>query len=773
MSINRQKRLYLAIFVGIAVFVLYLAWPLEDPFSGGYSRCVYDCRGKLLRATLAPDGQVRFAPSHSVVPDKYRAALLTWEDRRFFLHPGVDPVSIAAAFLNNLHRGKRLRGGSTITMQLVRLAHPNRRTYFRKLVESGTALRYSCHIAKERQLSLYAAQVPMGGNVVGIESAAWRYYGAPLTELTWAQAALFVVLPNAPSAINIENKRGALIAKRNRLLKILLTNEAFDTLTCSAACAEPLPEPVSRLPFRAPHFCGYVLDHTMRSTVSTTLDLSMQERAEAIMKPFELRLAQQGIRNCAMLMCDTKHGTVKAYIGSQSFFDTTAAGQVDGIQAYRSPGSLLKPFLVACALDRGLIAMESMLHDVPTYFGNFAPNNASREFCGVTTVRQMLVKSLNVPAVRLLHAYSVEDFYSFLKEQAGMQRLFRTSGGYGLTLVLGGIETSMWELCGMFTALANSGQKTPLRFDADAIPAAPRTLISPGAAWLTLDALSDVKRPEAEFYRQFFSEQLPVSWKTGTSYGQKDAWAIGCNAQLTIGVWVGNFSGEGNALIGGAQSAGPILFSLLRNFTDPDKPARFEKQEYDLKRVEVCSASGFLPTGTCPKRVFVYLPSCATLKKQCPLHRRFCLSKRDGCEVCSRCWDLGDTIWRVKTVYDPSVVAMLRIRGADFDTVPLHNARCAGVHASSDVTIEYPVDGLVLQVPRNFSGAFEKVVFKAGCQRRDGRLFWFVNKNYLGETVGEHRLAVDLAPGEYRLTVQDQEGSHASVGFGIRKRSGG
>jgi penicillin-binding protein 1C len=764
----KHRRVLLISLIFIFPFIIYLCWPPSNPFPSNYSRILYDAKGELLQATLASDQQLRFPLSIDSLPEKYIRAVLTWEDRRFFSHPGVDILSIAKSFILNIQKNDRVRGASTITMQTVRLAHPGKRTYLRKILECITSLKYSLHFSKQKILKMYAAHVPMGGNTVGIESASYRYYGTPLKEITWSQAALLAVLPNAPSMINIEHQRGQLKKKRDLLLSQLLTRHYIDSLTYRTACTEELPEPQSRIPFKTPHFTQFAYSSCKATVIHSTLDYSMQFHAESIMRSFMAHLNSEGIRNCAVLISDTKTGAVKVYIGSQSFFDTVSSGQVDGVQALRSSGSTLKPFLVAKALDRGPFTMKTQIHDVPTWYGNFAPMNADQQFRGLVTMEEMLIQSLNIPAVRLLHAYGVSDFYTFLKDQAGISSLTRTAEGYGLSLILGGAEVSLWDLCALYRTLGNSGKYTHLYFDTPQQES--HQIFSRGAAWLTLEALRNVKRPEVEYYRQYFTEQLPVAWKTGTSYGQKDAWAIGVNAQWTIGVWVGNFNGEGNQLLGGSRSAGPLLFSLFRNFTDSKTTTWFEKPEIDLKKIEICSESGLLPNEYCPQRERIEIPECSYTTKLCSMHKHICMGKSSGYEVCSRCWDTPDTIWTVKTILDPAVVSIYKKSGRNFDVLPLHNPQCKMVSSHSTIEIEYPLDDHTIQIPRNYKGEYEKLVLKANYQRPSGHLFWYLNTVFIGETIDNHSIAVNLESNDYVLTVQDEEGATAEVRFMVFRK---
>jgi penicillin-binding protein 1C len=753
---------------GSACFALWLAVPPGDLFPADYSRVVYDAKGRLLRATTARDGQLRFPPTADSLPSKYVAAVTTCEDRHFFRHAGVDPLALVKSAAINAREGRRRRGGSTITMQVVRLSRPEKRSYVNKFFECVRAFKLSLHAAKPQVLKLYAAHVPMGGNIVGLEAASWRYFGKPLAGITWSEAALFAVLPNAPSMINVEKQRDRLVVKRNLALRQLLKAGRLDSLSYAGACLEPLPERSSRIPFEAPHFVNTVLTKSKSDIVTTTLDLATQERVEEIVRQQGLVCRAEGIRNIAVLVLRTGTAEVKAYCGSQDFRDTVNQGQVDGITANRSTGSLLKPFLVAKTLDRGPYVMESMLQDVPTFYGSFYPQNASKDYCGLVSMRDMLVQSLNVPAVRLLYWYGVSDFYGDLKT-GRLSGLFRSPEGYGLPLIIGGAEGNLWDLTRFFAALGNMGLMREIRLLSGGEPGeqAHDTLrfCSPGAAWLVLEALSQLRRPGSEYYWQFFTGQVPVAWKTGTSYGQKDAWAIGVNREWCIGVWVGNFTGQGNAALGGAQSAGPVLFKLFNSLSDKSKDLWFPRPEYNLKKITVCKASGMSPTPWCPETVSVMQPLGAWQTATCTIHRRLLLNRTTGVIVCSKCWAGVDTVWKTKAIYPPSVKAVLLTKGTRTDALPTHNPSCPVGSSKESIEILYPSSDISIVVPRNLQGEYEKIVFKAVYQRPAGRLFWYLDNRFLAETMGEHTVAVDLAGGSHRLSVQDENGATESVKF--------
>lgn len=804
-----RPRITIPLVALMAAFAVWLALPAGLPFPDDYSTLVFDSKGRLLRATLAGDEQFRFPPSGIPLPEKYVTALVLGEDKRFHSHPGVDLLALANAAYTNVRTGSRIRGGSTITMQVARLADPKPRTYRNKLIECLAAVKLSLHHSKGEVLELYARNVPMGGNIVGIEAASYFYFGKPARELTWAEASLLVVLPNSPSMINLERERPLLVRKRNGLLERLFIAGIIDSLTRELSCAEALPGRDGRLPFEAPHFTTMVLGGareyldavegarvrardsrdaagvtrgssnftkggmgrcTDARRIVTTLDGDIQRRVSETVRLHHTILSEQGVENIAVLVAETGSGKIRAYIGSHDFHDPENGGQVDGVMAYRSTGSLLKPFLVARVLDRGPYTIASRIQDIPTFYGTFTPQNASKDFSGLAGIDRVLIESLNVPSVRLLNAYGLEDFYDFLVG-SGLEGLCRSPMWYGLALVIGGAEASLFELVTLYLSLGNLGERKEISFAGDDQEGERRgdRLFSTGAAWIVLDALSRLSRPGVEFYWDRFDNQVPVAWKTGTSYGQKDAWAIGVNGQWAIGVWAGNFTGEGNAALSGARSAAPLLITLFNLLTQRDREMWFDEPHHDLKDVACCAASGYPAGPYCSERITVTCPRGMRCTGMCPYHKRYLVDAATGRSVCSLCWSGIEMEYDTLFIVPPAVKEILSKNGRCADAVPAHASHCATVHDGARLELVYPVDGIKIFVPRDFDGEHERIVFSAKHQRPSEHLFWYLNGSLIGETVEHHELSVELDEGSYRLTVQDEEGLTRTVSFDAYK----
>lgn len=760
------RRPYTAAGIAMAAAgALYFACPQSSLFTKNYSLVVEDRDGAILYVSAASDGQFRFPPLADKLPSKYVTAIMVKEDKRFFRHCGIDFPAVARAAWNNITGSGRKSGASTITMQVARMSCGGKRTYFNKLREMALALKLELHFSKERILRLYAANVPMGGNVVGVETASWRFLGHPLSQITWAEAALISVLPNNPSGMNLQRNRDALKKRRDFLLRRLLLHGAVDSLTFFSAIDEPVPNVKIFKTLCAPHAAFSLPQGQPGSRLRLTIRKNMQERTEELLSRHHRSLALQGIPNIAALVVETATGSVAAYVGSQDYNDTAALGRVDGVRSRRSPGSLLKPFLFVKMLDKGEVLADAKIHDIPTYYGSFAPANFKQQFSGLVSVRNALIQSLNVPAVRCLNMYGLDDFYWFLKH-AGLGGLFRSAEGYGLPLILGGCEASLWELTQLYTDLGNMGVRKTLTLTSDAPrkPAEER-LYSAGASWQILRILSQLSRPESEYYWRFFNNQVLVAWKTGTSYGQKDAWAIGTNAQWTIGVWSGDFTGRGNASLLGGASSGPLLFMLFNEFTDRNRPMWFEEPSADLAEVRLCASSGYRAIDCCPETYIGSHPRCSETVATCPFHRKFLVSRRTGRGVCSRCWNFSDTAWVTAEIYTPALSGFFFSHGKKCDAVPRHNPCCPAVRQEAAVEILYPPPGVRVFVPRDAAGEYEKVVLRAAYVSKDARLLWYLDDRLIGQTKGTHEQAVDLKTGYHELFVQDEEGNSGQVRF--------
>jgi penicillin-binding protein 1C len=573
--------------VGIAVattgFLIWYYFALPEPlFLRPYSTVLEDERGELLSAAIARDGQWRF-PKLDSVPHKFKEALICFEDKRFYHHPGVDVLSLARAAKQNIREGAIVSGGSTLTMQVVRLARNRPRTYFEKLQEIILATRLELRYSKDEILALYASHAPFGGNVVGLEAACWRYFQRPPDELSWGEAALLAVLPNAPALIHPGKNRDLLLAKRNRLLDRLYQLGKLDEVELDLAKSELLPNQ----PMPLPRIAGHLLDRTIQegrdqTRVISTLRTAVQLRVERIVQDHTMRLTANQIYNTAVIVAEVETGNVLAYVGNTNGSPGEDHGQqVDIITARRSTGSMLKPVLYAAMLNEGKMLPKTLLPDVPTIINGFAPKNFSKDYDGAVPADQALIRSLNVPAVHMLQEYRYEKLYNLLKRM-GINSLTYLPDHYGLSLILGGAEATLWEITSLYASMArvlnhylqrygnvwySSSDYHPLHYvkSSSTVPSdwKQESFIGAAALFQTFNALTEVNRPDEEVGWKNFAGSRKIAWKTGTSFGFRDGWAVGVTPEYVVGVWAGNADGEGRPGLTGSEAAAPILFDVF------------------------------------------------------------------------------------------------------------------------------------------------------------------------------------------------------------------
>lgn len=772
---RRRKKYTLLLAIGVLLILAYFLIPLPEPlFKPDYSTVVLDENGGILRVFLNQEEQWCFPPSDSL-SEKLKQAVIYFEDRHFYHHPGVNPLAIVRALEQNLSSGEVVSGASTITMQVARLMKPKKRTYPNKWLEILQALKLEIKYSKDEILNIYLNHAPYGGNIIGYQAASYRYFGKPATALTWSEAAMLAVLPNAPGLISPTVNRKLLREKRDRLLKTLLEERVISEETYQLSLLEPLP--VGSIPFRmaAPHAAQFLKDKYSDKSfvIRSTLNKSIQEQTEELLARQVQYLSRQGIRNGAALVVDTRTGEVKAYVGSQDFFDKAARGQVDGVQAVRSSGSLLKPFLYALCMDEGILLPQTVIKDIPSYYGSYSPANASLEYDGLVTAKQALIRSLNVPAIRLLYTHGQYQFYLFLKS-AGLRSLFRSAEDYGLPLILGGAEVSPWDMAMMFRALARGGTFHPIRLTKEMAEPEQSTrendLISPGACYLTLNILKELKRPGAEYYWEQFRNQWPLAWKTGTSYGHRDAWAVGVSPQWTIAVWVGNFDGEGTPNLSGAACAGPLLFDIFNSLPKDPELSWFKRPERDLRKVKLCAETGYLAGQYCRDVIVSEKPRFSRVLKICPYHQPRFVTNDGTQRVCSLCWEPGNHKQVSALIYSPDVVQYLRERGQILQEIPPHKSGCPSQKDWLAVQITYPQQNARIWLPRELDGSYQKITLHAAHRERHHTLYWYLDDRFSGTTREKHVMPVSLPAGWHHLVVLDETGNGDRKRFYVGRR---
>ena len=773
--------LFLAVLIAARLF---LPAPL---FSDPYSTVLFDRQHNLLGARVAADGQWRFTESDSI-PEKYKKALICYEDKHFYQHFGFNPVSAFNALVDNLKAGRVVRGGSTLTMQVIRMARKGKpRTIGEKLIEIGLAMALETKYSKKEILNLYASHAPFGGNVVGLEAASWRYFGRNPFELTWAEAALLAVLPNAPSLIHPGKNRNTLLKKRNRLLNNLLGEMIIDSTTYRLALLETIPAKPHRLPDKAFHLLEYYRNRKGVYRVNTTLDGYLQNKVNEIVSSYHEKYRQNEVYNLAVLVVKPATKEVLAYVGN-SRGEGSHGGDNDMIRAPRSTGSILKPLLYAAAIDDGQILLNSLIPDIPSYFKNYHPQNFDRVFEGAVPASKALSRSRNVPAIYLLRDYGIGKFMEKMK-QMGLTTFNRSADHYGLSLILGGGEATLWELTSVYAGMAQTllhydafyGKYTGNEYSSPVIetddvvvgeePEESAVLpLHAGAIWETYQALYKVHRPEMEEGWEYFNSPVSVAWKTGTSFGFKDGWAIGTTPGYVVGVWVGNADGEGRMGLTGTSYAAPVMFEVLDALHPTE---RFQRPEDDLKKIVVCRQSGYRASRHCPDTDTVLSYVAGDRVKTCPYHKIIFTDKDKKHRLSSRCAKVHEMKKVSWFVLPPVQEWYYHKTHPSYRMLPSFKKGCTPPDESNVMAFIYPKPGIKVFVPRGVTGQKEKVVFQVSHQNPDATLYWHLDNRYIGMTQHIHKLAFVPKPGKHTLIVVDENGMSKRIRFEVVGKKGG
>jgi penicillin-binding protein 1C len=775
MVMMKTRKKTIAIAAVIILLPIYFFSLPTNLFKDPYSTVLEDRDGSLLNASIAKDGQWRF-PEQEFIPEKFSEAIVLFEDKRFWNHPGVDLLSLGRSVRQNLKAGRIVSGGSTLSMQVIRLARKNKsRNLFNKVIEIILATRLEIRYSKNEILSLYASHAPFGGNVVGIEAACWRYFGRDSKELSWAEAALLAVLPNNPSLIHLSRNREKLKDKRNRLLKRLFEANKMDELTYELSTDEPIPEK----PFALPRIASHLLDRAVsegkaEQKIKTTLDHTLQQRVFQIVDDHHQRLKSNQVFNAAALVVEVKTGKVLAYIGN------TSAGsendeQVDVVRSPRSTGSILKPFLFAAMLDNGKMLSKTLQPDIPTIINGFSPKNFSRQYDGAVHADQALIRSLNIPAVHELRTFRYEKFYELLKN-TGFTTLSQPADHYGLSLILGGAEGTLWDITGGYASMArtltnyfeHAGKNRydkndfhgPTYLFADTIKdndrkPEPNSFLSAGSIYLTFHALKELFRPGEETgWRNFYSSKT-IAWKTGTSFGFRDGWAVGVNPEYAVGVWVGNADGEGRPGLTGSETAAPIMFDI---FSLLPGNSWFVSPDSEMNLIAVCSQSGHRATSLCQKTDTIKVTAKGLETTPCPYHKKIHLSRNKKYQVNGDCEPIDQMNSSAWFVLPPVQEYYFKSKNISYQSLPPFRFDCTNSTSLLAMDLIYPKPNSKIFIPRELDGIAGSTIFEVAHRSSVATVYWHLDGQFIGTTKKSHRLAFNPEEGNHILTLVDENG---------------
>jgi len=749
MKNKRISYLFLAILAALIGIILF---PVPE-FTEKYSTAVFDRNGNLIGASISDDEQWKFEPVDSV-PDNLKECILLFEDQYFYFHPGFNPASLIRAVYQNFAAGKIVSGASTLTMQVARIRYNKSRSIFQKVIEMIASLKLELIHSKEDILNMYVSHAPYGGNTVGVQAAAWRYFNRPLSQLSWAENALLAVLPNDPSSIFPGKSDQSLKNKRNRLLSKLLANKVIDSVEYYLSIAEKIPPRPLNIPTRNLPLLETLVKKENKRVLHTSIDPYWQNTTHEILKRHHRELKSNGIENVAALVMSLESGEILSYVGNTA--DKTSDGYlVDILQSPRSSGSLLKPLLYALAIEKGMITPRSALPDVPTFFAGFTPKNFNEGYDGIVNADEALARSLNIPFVYLLRDYNYEQLQIDLRRM-GLSSIQENLSRYGLSLILGGAEVTPWDVAAvyysLYTQLAFNAKKSI--YLTNEIKNRNTINLSPSASWHMFNAMTELSRPGENASWESFSSSQKIAWKTGTSFGFRDAWAVGLNGKILSIVWVGNADGEGRAGLIGSQTAGPILMELLNKSVY--KQDWLDKLKPNNKQYRICISSGNHATDLCEKTDWIPLPSSSHKIGKCDLHKQVLVDASGRFRVNSKCYPVHKMIKKNAFIVPTYAAPYYRKIHPEYESLPPLMSSCQ--ETTQNISMIYPTRNSNIYIPRGAHGK-EKVILQASHAVGQSTIYWHIDDIYLGSSNQIHEKSIALSKGIYQLRLLDNSGN--------------
>jgi len=781
-NIRRFIQLYshvkMWLYTGICAILVWFYFCLPNPlFKQSYATVLLDADGDLLSARIAADEQWRFAEVDSI-PYKCEQAILLFEDEYFYRHFGINPVSLYRALQQNIAHKRVISGGSTISMQVVRMAcNHTSRSLFVKLYEMILALRLEIKYSKKDILRMYVSHAPFGGNVVGIDAASWRYFNRPSHMLSWSEAATLAVLPNAPALIHPNKNRHILLQKRNRLLSKLYAKGIIDSLTCSLAHEEALLSKPYPIPNAAPHLINRAIQDGLEGTIiHTSLHKQIHSYAHDVAMRYAQRYKGNHISNVAILVLHTRTGKVLGYVGNVSIPGIDNSSYVDIINAPRSSGSILKPFLYAAMLSDGLLLPHQLVADVPTSIAGYNPQNFEKTYVGAVPASQALAHSLNVPAVRMLQQFGVEKFHSLL-QNLKFTTIHHHPNHYGLSLILGGAEARLWDVTSAYASMArslmnytqyaqyvdneyrhasylqNNNNQENKQFKNHSI-------FSAGAIYECMQTLSTLERPGSEIGWKSFTSTEKIAWKTGTSFGHRDAWSVGVTPEYTVGVWVGNASGEGRAGLTGVQYASPIMFQI---FSYMQKNNWFTMPHNDMQKIPLCKQSGYRAQELCDTHS-LHVPKSCLQAQSCPYHTSIFLDSTQQYRVSSSCYPvqyMKNVSW---FVLPPLQEFYYKKHTPHYMVQPPLYKDCT-TSSTTIMDIVVPEKHARFVIPTSTDADMPKYIFEAVHATPNTTIFWHVDGEFIAQTTTLHKIEYEPTVGNHQLLLVDEQGNMKHLPF--------
>jgi penicillin-binding protein 1C len=775
-----------------SLFLLFIALNLLFPLRIyiPYSQIITASDSSVLHAFLSADDKWRMKTELSEITPLLKKTIIEKEDQYFYWHPGINPAAVIRAAFNNLVKGRKTSGASTIPMQVARMLDPKRRTYGNKIIEMFRALQLEWKFSKDEILQLYLNLVPYGSNIEGVKSAALIYFGQSPEHLSLAQIVTLAIIPNRPTSLVIGKNNQRIVQERNKWLHRFEDDHIFPPEEIQDALTEKLMAKRQAVPQLAPHVSiRLAQSFPSQPIIHSTIDRKKQEKVENLAYNYIQRIHHRGITNCAVMVLNNETGSVEAYIGSADFYNAEDDGQVDGVRAIRSPGSTLKPYLYALAFDRGLATPKSVITDVPVNFRGYVPENYDKKFRGTTTVENALANSLNVPAVKVLDELGAQQFVAALK-QAGFSSVSRNENKLGLSVVLGGCGVKLEELVRLYSAFANEGKEMRIQFTEDgsdkksavssglsrtsasgsaafrqarsdlhAVDSSIAKLFSPAAAFMISQILTQHTRPDLPVNYERAMRLPHMAWKTGTSYGRRDAWSIGFNKHYTIGVWVGNMDGTGVPELTGADIATPLLFDIFNSIEYNATEDDWLHQPKDLDFRLVCSVTGKAPDDFCTDQVMDYYIPGISSTAMCDHLKEVFVSADSSISYCRNC--LPETGYKEKLYPNlpGELISYYESENIPYQKIPPHNPNCTRIYAANAPEITSLTDGM----DYIFEDQTGQLALACNADNEVKEVYWYVNDKFYRAAGVHDKIFFTPKEGDVKISCADDKGRNTNV----------
>jgi penicillin-binding protein 1C len=767
-KITKQKILLLVkrfVIVVVCLFLLFLLlniiFPLRDRVE--YSTIITDNKGEVVNAFLTADEKWRMKTELNEISPLLKKTIIAKEDKYFYSHPGINVVAVGRAFFKNLLRMKRTSGASTITMQVAKALEPRKRTAVAKAIEIFRAFQLEWKYDKNEILQLYLNLVPYGGNIEGVKAASFLYFKKNPDHLSLAEITALSIIPNRPSSLVIGKNNDLIIQERNRWLRKFAIEKVFTKKEIEDALNEPLIANRSVVPHFIPHLSYQLKRQKTEVVVKTNIVLNTQLKTEKLVEDYIRSLRLQNIRNAAVVIIDNKTHNVITYVGSGNFADTTDGGQVNGAAAIRQPGSTLKPLLYGLCIDDGLLTPKAIIEDVAVNYSGYAPENYDQKFNGYVTLEYALEHSLNIPAVKSLKLLGRDESIEKLKA-VNFTQIKKDQNKLGLSVVLGGCGTTLEELTGLFSAFANDGVFVAPNYIQSNTTSKTVRVLSSAANYMVTDILSKVNRPDFPLNWQATERMPKIAWKTGTSYGRRDAWSIGYNKKYTVGVWVGNFSGQGVPELSGANTATPLLFKIF-NTIDYNNDGDWFTPPQDLGVRQVCSETGLPPGPNCTNLLSDYFIPLISSTTTCQHLQEIKVSADESISYCNNCAPETGYKKKMYRIIDPEMQQYFFNNNIAFDKVPAHNPECETIFKGNGPNITSPLNGNEYFINKKFPEPLQLV---AAAGNDVSKLYWYVNDKFYKTTAAHEKQFFIPDEGPVKISCTDDKGRNRNIWIKVK-----